>query len=62
MPEPTTEEKINALDDLLNAGVASVNTDGQQVTFVDPVELRRRKRDLDQRRRPVVSSINLGGF
>jgi hypothetical protein len=61
MPE-TTEEKIDAIDEILDGGVKSVTTDGQSVTFQDPEELRRRKRDLDQRRRPVVSSINLGGF
>lgn len=56
------EEKIDAIDEILDAGVASVNTDGQQVTFVDPTELRKRRRELEKRRRPVASTINLSGF
>lgn len=61
MPESTTET-IEAIDEILDAGVKTVTTDGQNVTFVDPADLRRRKRDLDPKRRPVAASINLGGF
>lgn len=58
----STEEKINAINEILDAGVVSVSTDGQQVTFVDPAELRKRKRELQRTRRPVASTIDLSGF
>lgn len=61
MPE-SSEEKIDAIDEILDAGMASVNTDGQQVTFVDPAELRQRRRELDRKRRPVAATIDLSGF
>ncbi|MCR9230444.1 MAG: hypothetical protein NXI29_05485 [bacterium] len=59
-----SEENIKKI---LDAGVESVTADGVTTKMVAPSELRKRLRELNQAdkttrtRRPVVSTINLGG-
>ncbi|MFH1302513.1 MAG: hypothetical protein ABIK07_15740 [Planctomycetota bacterium] len=55
------------LKQILDAGVKSVTADGVTTQMVTPSELRKRLRELNQAdkttrtKRPVVSTINLGG-
>jgi hypothetical protein len=59
--------RINEIREILRAGASQVSTDGTSVTF-DFEALRKELRELeatdDRRkgRRPVASSIYLGGF
>lgn len=59
---------IAQLEEILNAGVLEGQVDGQRVKFNSSAEIRKRIRELQanddtQRgRRPVSSTINLGGF
>jgi hypothetical protein len=60
-------ERIRQIRDLLASGVTSVTTDGQTTSF-DHDSLRTELRQLiaeddsEQGRRPIASSIYLGGF
>lgn len=64
---PDNSAKIAELQAILQAGASSVAVDGTNVAF-DLAEVRQQLRELmasDQTnagRRPVASSINLGGF
>lgn len=59
-----SEENI---EKILDAGVSEVTADGVTTKLVTPSELRKRLRELNQAdkttrtKRPVVSTINLGG-
>jgi len=65
-----TEEQDH-INEVLNAGVQSSATDGQQATFVSPAELRKRARDLDEAaaaavpgtrvNRPLMSRLRIHG-
>lgn len=61
--------RLATLQDALYSGVLSVSVGGETTTFQNPAQLRKSIADLDaqiaiatggSRRRPVVSSINLG--
>lgn len=60
-------ERINEIREILRTGASSVVTDGTTVAF-DLDSLRTELRELEltddkkKGRRPVASSINLGGF
>jgi hypothetical protein len=62
--------RLATLQDALYSGVLTVSVGGETTTFQNPAQLRKSIADLDaqiaiatggSRRRPVVSSINLGG-
>ena len=68
MPDPTfAEQMVTKLEALLleNAGVQSVNVDGQAVTFTDlqrQYDYWKGKVARESGTRPRVASVNLGGF
>jgi len=62
--------RLATLQDALYSGVLTVSVGGETTTFQNPAQLRKSIADLDaqiaiatggSRRRPVVSSVNLGG-
>lgn len=64
MADKSTE--IAALEAILDSGARQVTVDGVTTSFSDATQIRKRIRELqvetdgDQRRKPRVSTINLG--
>jgi len=65
MADKSTE--IAALEKILDSGARSVTVDGVTTAFSNAGEIRKRLRELQaetdghQRRKPRISTINLGG-
>ena len=63
------EDQAN-IEEVLNAGVASTEVDGQKTSFVSPADARKRLRELDQDdvaanggrvKRPTIAKLRLWG-
>ena len=65
MPQTFAEEMVEKFQNLLraNAGLASVNVDGQQVTYADlGAQLDHWQKKVDQQSRGRVTHFDLRGF